>query len=91
MRVTVISPERSVFDGDAEAVVAPAFDGMVGILPRHAPFMTLLGSGELRIVQGENVKAETNAMTHRFHLGGGFLQVMGDRVRIVAEHAREAK
>ena len=47
MRVTVISPERSLFDGEAEAVVAPAFDGQVGILPRHAPFMTLLGNGIL--------------------------------------------
>jgi F-type H+-transporting ATPase subunit epsilon len=81
MRVTVISPERSVFDGDAEAVVAPAFDGKVGILPRHAPFMTLLGKGELRIQQG--------GAPHRFTVDGGFLQVTGDVVRIVAEHARE--
>ena len=39
MRVTVISPEASMFDGEADAVVAPAFDGEVGILPNHAPFM----------------------------------------------------
>lgn len=81
MRVTVISPERSVFDGDAEAVVAPAFDGMVGILPRHAPFMTLLGKGELKIQQGGTAP--------RFSVDGGFLQVTGDVVRVVAEHARE--
>ena len=43
MRVSVISAERSVFDGEADVVVAPAYDGLVGILPRHAPFMTLLG------------------------------------------------
>ena len=49
MRVTVISPERSVFDGEAQAVTAPAYDGSVGILPRHAPFMTLLGEGTLRV------------------------------------------
>ena len=41
MRVTVVSPERQVFDGEATAVVAPAYDGLVGILPRHAPFLTL--------------------------------------------------
>jgi len=81
MRVTVISPERSVFEGDAEAVVAPAFDGEVGILPRHAPFMTLLGNGELRIRQG--------GAAHRFAVRGGFLQVTGNVVRIVAEHAQE--
>ena len=45
MQVTVISPEASMFDGEADAVVAPAFDGQVGILPNHAPFMTLLGRG----------------------------------------------
>ena len=45
MQVTVISPEASMFDGEADAVVAPAFDGQVGILPNHAPFMTLLGEG----------------------------------------------
>ncbi len=37
MRITVICPERAVYDGEASAVVAPAFDGLVGILPRHAP------------------------------------------------------
>ena len=81
MRVTVISPERSVFDGDADSVVAPAFDGEVGILPRHAPFMTLLGKGELRIRQGGSA--------HRFHVDGGFLQVAANVVRVVAEHTRE--
>lgn len=52
MRVTVISPERLLFEGEADAVVAPAFDGLVGILPRHAPFMTLLGTGVLVVRQG---------------------------------------
>ena len=42
MHVTVISPVAAMFDGDADAVTAPAFDGEVGILPGHAPFMTLL-------------------------------------------------
>ncbi len=49
MHVTVVSPERAVFDGAADAVIAPAFDGQVGILPRHAPFLTLLGTGVLRV------------------------------------------
>ncbi|MCU0621149.1 MAG: ATP synthase F1 subunit epsilon [Gemmatimonadales bacterium] len=77
MHVTVISPEAAVFDGDADAVSAPAFDGEVGILPRHAPFMTLLGEGSLRVRQGGAVTA--------FRVKGGFLQVVKDRVRVVAE------
>lgn len=82
MRVTVISPEAAIFDGDADAVTAPAFDGEVGILPHHAPFMTLLGQGTLAIRQAESVS--------RFAVRGGFLQVVGDRVRVVAEHVQGA-
>lgn len=82
MRVTVISPERSLFDGDAEAVVAPAFDGQVGILPRHAPLMTLLGEGVL------NVRGKGEST--RFRVAGGFLQVVGDTVRVVAGRAENA-
>lgn len=81
MHVTVISPSASMFDGDADAVVAPAHDGEVGILPRHAPFMTLLGRGTLRIRQGGNER--------RFTVNGGFLQVVKDNVRVVAEHVGE--
>ena len=80
MRVTVISPERAVFDGEAESLVAPAYDGQVGILPRHAPFMTLLGDGVLAVRQG--------ADTSRYRVSGGFLQVVGgasDTVRVVAD------
>ena len=80
MHVTVISPEGSVFEGDSQSVVVPAFDGQVGILPRHAPFMTLLGAGTLV------VRSEGDDRT--FHVEGGFLQVTDDVVRIVTEHAR---
>ncbi len=78
MRVTIISPEESVFDGEATAVVAPAYDGKVGILPRHAPFMTLLGDGTLTLRQGDT--------SREFHVRGGFLQVVDDTVNVVAEY-----
>ena len=80
MHVTVISPEAAMFDGQADSVVAPAFDGEVGILPRHAPFMTLLGEGTLVVRQGEAAR--------RFTVRGGFLQVVDDNVRIVTEHVQ---
>ena len=83
MQVTVISPEQAVFEGAADGVVAPAFDGEVGILPRHAPFMTLLGEGDLTIRQAD--------ASHGFRVRGGFLQVTNDTVRVVAEHAEAAK
>jgi F-type H+-transporting ATPase subunit epsilon len=82
MHVTVVSPERAVFDGAADAVVVPAFDGQVGILPRHAPFLTLLGAGVLQVRQG--------GASSRFQLAGGFLQVVGDAVRVVADRVEAA-
>jgi F-type H+-transporting ATPase subunit epsilon len=83
MRVTVISPERSLFEGEADAVVAPAFDGQVGILPRHAPFLTLLGEGILTVARGDGAS--------RFRVAGGFLQVLRDTVRVVAGAAATAE
>lgn len=80
IHVTVVSPERSVFEGEAESVVAPAQDGLVGILPGHAPFVTLLGDGILRV--------RADATTHAFGVRGGFLQVIRNTVRVVTEHAR---
>jgi F-type H+-transporting ATPase subunit epsilon len=80
MQVTVISPEASMFDGEADAVVAPAFDGQVGILPNHAPFMTLLGEGTLTVRRADTV--------NRFSIRGGFMQVADNRVRVVTEHVQ---
>ena len=81
MRVTVISPEAASSTARPRPSTAPAFDGEVGILPHHAPFMTLLGEGTLqvRVAGGERA----------FTVRGGFLQVVGNVVRVVAEHAKE--
>ena len=62
---------------DATSVVAPAFDGEVGILIGHAPMMTMLGKGELRI--------EGGAGSRKFAIEGGFLQVVDNQVRVVTE------
>ena len=78
VRVSVISPERTLFEGEAESVVAPAFDGEVGILTGHAPMMTLLGRGVLRLGGPGGA---------RFQIEGGFLQVVDDQVRVVTEKA----
>jgi len=77
MRVLVISPEASLYDGDADSVVVPVYDGEVGILPNHAPFMAPLGRGTLTVTK-------SGAPT-RFRVNGGFLQVVSNTVRVVAE------
>jgi len=79
MRVTVISPEKAIFDGDATAVTAPAYDGLVGILPGHAPFVTLLGEGRLTV--------DAAGQSRNFEVRQGFLQVIDDTVRVVAAQA----
>ena len=77
LTVSVISPEAVLFEGTSESVVAPAYDGQVGILTGHAPMVTLLGKGELRFGEGGQ----------RFNVDGGFLQVVDNVVRVVTEHA----
>ena len=77
LKISVISPEATLFEGEARQLVAPAFDGEVGILENHAPMVTVLGKGELRIGDG----------TQRFSVEGGFMQVVDNVVRIVTEKA----
>ena len=82
LNVSVISPEALLFEGTTDEVVAPAFDGMVGILTGHAPMMTLLGKGVLRIGGAGDVR--------QFNVEGGFLQVVENQVRVVTEKASAA-
>ena len=79
LTVSVISPERVLYEGEATSVVAPGYDGELGILSGHAPLMTVLGKGVLRL---EGAGADT-----RFQVQGGFLQVVDNVVRVVTESA----
>ena len=81
LKVSVISPERTLFDGSVDSMVAPAFDGEVGILPGHAPMVTLLGKGNLRL--------GPDGSAGKFLVEGGFLQVVDDAVRVVTERANQ--
>lgn len=79
LTVSVISPEATVYEGPASQVIAPAWDGQVGILPGHAPMIVLLGGGELRI--------DGAGGTQRYQVAGGFMQVVDNRVTILSETA----
>lgn len=77
MRLEVITAERRVYSDDVEVLVAPGIDGELGLLPHHAPLMTALQPGEVMIRKD---KEETFlAVT------GGFLEVMGNQVTILAD------
>ncbi len=80
LSVRVVSPDRIVFEGEAASLVAPAWDGKVGILPRHAPMLTLVGSGELSIDR-------PGGGSDSFHVNGGVLKVERDQVTLLTEHA----
>jgi F-type H+-transporting ATPase subunit epsilon len=84
LRVTVVSPEREVFAGNADMVVARGVDGEVGILPNHAPMLIELAVAPVRLLEGE-------AETGKVLVDGGFLHVTpGEeetRVDVLAEHA----
>ena len=81
LNVSVISPEAVVYEGTTDQVVAPAYDGEVGILTDHAPLMALLGEGQLRLGGGGG---------RRFNVSGGFMQVLNNEVRVVTEKATAA-
>ena len=78
--VRVVSPEALLFEGASSSVVAPAWDGKVGILPGHAPMIALLGSGELTIGRSEG-GSET------FFVAGGVLKVEGSELVVLTEYA----
>jgi len=80
LEVVVVSPERPIFEGDARWVTVPAQDGQLGIWPRHAPIVAGLGSGLLRIGEGDS-------RVTRFAVRGGFLKAGGSRVTILVEGA----
>lgn len=82
----VVSVERSLFEGDVEFMIANGAEGELGVLARHAPLMTILKPGPLRI-------QETYGGSEQLlFVGGGFLEVLPERVTVladVAEHADE--
>lgn len=79
LQVRVVSPDSVLHDGPAASVVAPAWDGKIGILPGHAPMMALLGSGELSIDQG-------GGGSQRLFVAGGVLKVEGVDLIILVEY-----
>lgn len=84
LQFEVITGERVVYqDSDVDMVVAPGAEGQLGILPRHAPLVTLLQPGELRVKKGG---AETSMV-----VTGGFMEVTGDRVLVLADAAEHSE
>ena len=82
MRLEIITAEREVYSDDVDVLVAPGSEGELGILPHHAPLMTALKPGEIRVRKdGEEVFMAVSS---------GFLEVMDNKVTILADTAERS-
>ena len=83
LKLDIVTAERVVYSGEVDAVIAPGVEGQLGILPHHAPLMTMLQAGELVARKGgqEEIMA----------ISGGFLEVRPDRVIVLADSAERAE
>ncbi len=80
----VVTAERVVYHGGADMIIAPGSDGELGILPRHAPLLTSLAAGEL-IIRRQGQEDLSLA------IGGGFMEVLHNRVVVLADSAERAE
>ena len=82
LRVRLVTPERILVDQAVEAVEVPAKNGYVEVLRGHAPLLAEIGAGEVRLHGGE-------AGDQRYSVARGFVEVLPDRVTILAEYAQK--
>jgi F-type H+-transporting ATPase subunit epsilon len=79
IQLEIVTPERLAYSDEVDSVVLPGSEGEIGVLPHHAPLVSMLGVGELRIRKG--------GAEESFAIVGGFLQVRPDKVVVMAETA----
>jgi len=82
LNFSLVSPERELFAGPVDQVDAPGSEGDFGVLSGHAPFMTALKEGQVRVHDGGKIRV--------FDVRGGFADVTPEGLTILAEHAVEA-
>src|SRR5215203_7358717 len=79
LQLEIVTPEKLAYQDEVDSVVLPGSEGELGVLPHHAPLVSTLGAGELRLRKGGQEES--------FAIVGGFLQVLPDRVVVMAETA----
>jgi F-type H+-transporting ATPase subunit epsilon len=79
LTLEIVTPEAKVYSDTIDSVVIPTVEGEIGVLPGHIPLLTQVEHGELRVNKG--------ATTELLVVSGGFAQIDGDRVRVLAENA----
>jgi F-type H+-transporting ATPase subunit epsilon len=81
LTLEIVTPEARVYSETVDTVVIPTVEGEIGVLPGHIPLVTQVGAGELRATKGN--------VTQLLVVGGGFAQVSGEKVSILADSAIE--
>jgi F-type H+-transporting ATPase subunit epsilon len=84
IHVDIVSAEGQIFSGEASMVFAPGSQGELGIAPRHAPLLTTLKAGEVRV---QSAGAEEQV----FYVGGGVMEVQPHQVTVLADTAARAQ
>lgn len=81
LTLEIVTPEARVYADTVDSVVIPTVEGEIGILPGHLPLLSQVADGELRVTKGGEVEALV--------IGDGFVEIQGDKVSVLAEHAIE--
>jgi F-type H+-transporting ATPase subunit epsilon len=79
LQLEIVTPEKLAYSDEVDSVQLPGSEGELGVLPNHAPLVSTLGAGELRLRKGGQEES--------FAIVGGFLQVLPDKVVVMAETA----
>ncbi len=79
-KVSIVTPERLVWEGEVESLVAPSALGYLGVLANHAPLLSALGKGKLSLKM-------SNQETIQYKLEGGFMEVLNNQVTFLADYA----
>jgi F-type H+-transporting ATPase subunit epsilon len=79
LRLEIVTPEAKTYSDDVDSVVIPGIDGELGVLPMHAPVMTLLEPGELRVLKG--------GQELRLAVGEGFVEITPEKVAVLTDMA----
>lgn len=78
MHLEIITPDKKVYTGEVKAVKLPGSEGSFGVLKNHAPLISTLGNGEIKVT-------EENQQVHTFNVEGGVVEVLNNNITVLAE------
>jgi F-type H+-transporting ATPase subunit epsilon len=78
MHLDIITPDKKLYSGEVKAITVPGTDGSIGILNRHAPLISSLKNGTVKVTDNKQA-------THTFEIKGGVVEVLNNKVIVLAE------